>query len=215
MSSAPRAVVLDFDGVVLQSVDLKTNAYRALFTNEAPEAVRRILEYHLANGGISRFEKFRWAHREVLKRPLSPERERELGDSFNALVEEAVVAAEWVPGAREFIEEMRGVLPVFVASGTPEDELRRIVDRRGMSGLFAGVFGSPPKKPEILRRIARSAGAQPAELVMVGDSLNDFDAADAAGTRFVGVVAPGTRSLFPGSAAVLPDLTGLRALLGL
>ncbi|MBI4348185.1 MAG: HAD family hydrolase [Elusimicrobia bacterium] len=210
-----KAVVLDFDGVVLQSVDVKTKAFAELFAGEAPQARRRIVDYHLANGGISRFEKFRWAYREVLRRELPADEEASLGRRFNELVEEGVVAAEWVPGAREFLDFAQGRVPLYVASGTPEDELRRIVERRGLASRFAGVFGSPSKKAEILRRAAASSGSAPGELAMVGDAINDYDAARAAGSAFVGVVEPGRESPFPKDVVVLPDLRGLAKALGL
>lgn len=205
----PRAVVLDFDGVVLESVDVKTRAFEALFAPEGAEAARRIVDYHIANGGISRFEKFRWAYREILRRPLTEEQERALGDRFNALVEDAVAVCDWVPGAREFLQSARW--PLFVASGTPEEELRRIVERRGLSGRFRAVYGAPTKKAEILRCVAGEVGCLVSELVMVGDAINDLDGARQAGARFIGRAAvPGA---FPAGTTVIPDLTSLAAVL--
>lgn len=209
----PKGIVFDFDGVILQSVDIKTRAFEALFAGEAPESVARILAYHLANGGISRYEKFRHAYREILRRPLSADEEKALGDRFNALVEQAVSVCPWVPGAREFLAARHAQLPLFVASGTPQVELRRIVERRGLSGFFRGVYGTPDKKDAILRKVAAELACAPAELLMIGDAGNDYDAARAVGAAFVGVVAPGTPDPFPPGVAVLPDLTGLDGLL--
>ena len=208
------AVVLDFDGVILRSVGVKTRAFEALFADETAEARRRIVEHHLENGGISRFEKFRWAYREVLRRPLPPEDEERLGERFNALVEDAVAAAEWVPGAEEFLACARGKIPLFVAWGTPEDEVRRIVERRGMQQAFVRVHGSPTKKADILRNISRAIGADPASLLMVGDARNDWEAARDAGTRFLGIVE-GPLTPFPSDAKILPNLRGLAAEVGI
>lgn len=178
--------MLDFDGVVLESVDVKTRAFEALFLDEGREAADRVVAYHEANGGISRYEKFRWAYREVLRRPLSDAQEKALGDRFNALVEEAVSSAEWVPGAREFIASWSAILPLYVASGTPQEELRRVVERRGLTPSFRGVYGSPRGKAEILRMIAADLACPADRLVMVGDSVNDLEGARTAGARFVG-----------------------------
>lgn len=209
--SALRAVVLDFDGVVLESVNVKTRAFAALFQNEGSEASARIVAYHEANGGISRYEKFRWAYREVLRRPLSGTEEKALGDRFNALVEEAVSAAEWVPGAREFIAAWCARLPLFVASGTPQEELRRVVSRRGLAASFRGVYGSPRAKAEILSSIIKDLSCAPREVVMVGDSINDLEGARAAGTLFIGRRC-GVDPFPPGTIAV-QDLRGLEAAL--
>ena len=206
----PAGVVLDFDGVILDSVGVKTEAFRRLFAAEGPGPQARIVAHHQANGGISRFEKFRWAYREVLKRQLSHEEERTLGLRFNALVEDAVMAAEFIPGALEFLEGFSDRLPLFVASGTPEDELRRIVLSRGLAGHFKAVRGSPARKADILGEVAAGLGASAADLVMVGDAVNDLDAAREAGAAFIGIGRG-----FPDGVDVLPDLRGLPAALGL
>ncbi len=209
----PKAIVFDFDGVILQSVDIKTRAFESVFSTEAPEAVARILDYHRAHNGISRYEKFRHAYREILRRPLGADEEKALGERYNATVEDAVSVCPYVPGAREFLEARHALTPFFVASGTPQEELRRIVERRGLSGFFRGVFGSPTKKDMILNAVAAEISCAPSELLMVGDATTDSDAARAVGASFIGVVPPGERNPFPPDARILPDLTGLGALL--
>ncbi|MFH1724217.1 MAG: HAD-IA family hydrolase [Elusimicrobiota bacterium] len=204
-----RAVAFDFDGVILDSAHMKTKAFEQLFAPEGPKASGRILAYHKANAGISRFVKFRWAYREVLDRPLSEEEERALGERFNRLVEDAVVAADWIPGAREFLEKHSGSIPLYVASGTPETELRRIIERRALDAYFRAAYGSPASKKDILLRVARELGCAPGAIVMVGDARNDLAGAEGAGTRFVGVVPSGSEDPFPPEARVIPDLTRL------
>lgn len=207
----PEAVVLDFDGVVLESVDVKTRAFAALFEREGREAADRIVAYHVANGGISRYEKFRWAYREVLRRPLAQDEEERLGAEFNRLVEEAVVAAEWVPGAREFLESHHGRLPLYVASGTPQDELRRIVRRRDLERYFRGVYGAPDTKDKIIAAVAADLGCPPSALVMVGDAINDLHGAEKAGARFIGRRGAAD---FPAGTTLIDDLRALPAALG-
>jgi HAD superfamily hydrolase (TIGR01549 family) len=199
-------VVLDFDGVVLDSVDVKTQSFAALFESEGPEVVTQVVAHHLANGGLSRFEKFRWIYREVLKRPLTEAEERRLGDEFNRLVEDRVLKAAFIPGAKEFLDDNFQKRALYVASGTPEEELRRIVEKRGLARYFRGVFGSPTKKDVILLSIAKKEGVAAARLTMVGDAQNDLDAAKKAGCRFVGVGGN-----FSNGTVVIPDLTGLEA----
>ncbi|MEK7234705.1 MAG: HAD family hydrolase [Elusimicrobiota bacterium] len=209
----PKAIIFDFDGVILQSVDIKTRAFEALFAFEGPEAVARIVDHHRANGGVSRYEKFRHAYREILRRPLSAEQEKTLGERFNILVEDAVSACPWVPGAREFLEARHKQFPLFIASGTPQEELSRIVERRGLNGFFRAVYGTPAQKDAILRKIAADLPCAPEDLLMVGDAGGDYEAAHAVGAAFVGVVAPGVPNPFLPGVAVLPDLTGLETFL--
>ncbi len=208
------AIVFDFDGVLVESVDVKTRAFAALYEPYGPEVVQQVVAWHLEHGGVSRYDKFRHFHRVFLGRPLPAAEEAALGDRFSALVEEAVIAAAAVAGAREFLEAWHGRLPLYVASGTPEEELLRIVDRRGMARYFAGVAGAPRKKGAILRDFSFRSGVAPTRMLMVGDAMTDFHGAGEAGVPFLGI-APAAANPFPPGVPVLPDLTGLAGFLAL
>ncbi len=206
------AIVFDFDGVLVESVDVKTRAFAALYEPHGEDVVKRVVAWHLAHGGVSRYEKFRYFHRAFLGRELDHTEEVELAHRFSSLVEEAVIAAPWVSGALEFLEGWHARLPLYVASGTPEEELLRIIGRRGMARYFAGVAGAPRKKGAILRDFLARSGAAPARLLMVGDAMTDFDGATETGVSFLGIAPAGANS-FPAGVAVLPDLNGLTAFL--
>ena len=206
------AVILDFDGVIVESVDVKTQAFAALYAPYGPEVVAQVVAYHLDHGGISRFEKFRHFHREFLGKTLSPEEETSLGARFSALVEDAVVASPWVPGARDFLEAYHDRLPLFVASGTPETELLRIAERRAIRHYFVSLHGTPATKAEIIELVVQHHGFPPKRVLMVGDALSDYDGAAATGLRFIGRVTDG-RNPFPPGTVTLPDLVPLPALL--
>jgi phosphoglycolate phosphatase-like HAD superfamily hydrolase len=204
-----RAAVFDFDGVVLESVEIKTVAFRRLFADD-PQG-ERMVEYHLANGGVSRFEKFRWFYEEVRGESLTEEVSLQLGDRFSALVLDEVRRCAFVPGARELLARLAATIPLFVASGTPEDELRGIVEHRDLGGWFAGVFGSPPTKAEILRRIMAEHALAASELVFVGDAMTDLRGAAGAGVPFVGRVPAGEPTPFPEGTRWVRDLAELDA----
>ena len=204
--------MFDFDGVLVESLDVKTRAFARLYEPYGDEVVAKVIAYHLAHGGVSRFEKFRYWHRNYLGKELDAASENALGDRFSQLVEDAVVECPWVPGALDFLVDHHGRYRMYVASGTPHDEMNRIVRRRSIAHFFAGVFGSPASKGEILGTVLDEGFARES-VVMVGDSSSDLEGAREAGVRFIGRVPQGARSPFPQSSEVLPDLTGLAALL--
>ena len=206
------AIVFDFDGVLVESVDVKTRAFASLYEPYGLEVVGKVVAWHLEHGGVSRHEKFRHFHRAFLDRPLPPEEEARLADRFSGLVEEAVIAAAWVPGAREFLDGWHARLPLYVASGTPEEELVRIIERRGMGHFFAGVAGAPRRKGDILRDFLGRSGVPPGRMLMVGDAMTDFEGAAEAGVSFLGVVPAGANP-FPSSVPALPDLQRFSAFL--
>jgi len=203
------AIVFDFDGVLVESVDVKTRAFAALYACHGPEIVAQVIAFHLANGGLSRFEKFRYFHNKLLGSQLSIEEEQQLGTEFNALVEAAVTDAPWVEGAEEFLVKHYLDIPLFVASGTPEEELKRILDKRCMSHYFRAAFGSPTKKGKILLSILESERYNPEKVLMIGDSLLDMEGAREAKVCFLGR-STSPNNIFPPNVPVLPDMTGLQ-----
>ena len=180
-----RAVVFDFDGVLVESVDTKTKAYAILFEGEGEEVVRRVVNYHLEHGGVSRVEKFKFIYREILCRPLSEEKFNSLCENFSRFVMGEVVNARWVDGAQEFLEHNKNIYKFFVVSGTPDAELKRIIKLRGMDSLFEAVFGSPKPKDLILKELIQLYAFKPHEVVFVGDATTDWQAAKLAKIPFI------------------------------
>ena len=180
-----KVVVFDFDGVILESLQVKTDAFRSLFEHE-PEHVERIVQLHVENPGVSRYDKFRTIYRDYLRRPLDDAEMARLDERFSALVFERVVACDFVAGALSFLERVSERHDLYVASATPEQELARIVEARGLASFFAGVGGSPRTKEEIVREVLDEGGLDPSEAVFIGDAMTDLLAARATGVPFVG-----------------------------
>ena len=206
MAIMPRVLVFDFDGVILESADIKTGAFRELFSSY-PDKVEAIVAYHEANAGISRFEKFRRIYRNFLDRPLGVEEERALGEQFSDLVVDEVMRCPFVPGALELLKAYFREHPLFLASGTPEGELRRLVEARNLTVFFRGVYGSPKGKSAILEEILSMTKAPRAALLFVGDGRSDYEAAKAAGVGFIGRARSGRRHPFEGlGVPIIADL---------
>ncbi|MDR1686449.1 MAG: HAD family hydrolase [Desulfovibrio sp.] len=179
-------VVFDCDGVILESMDVKTQAFRRIGAEFGEEAADRLALYHSLHGGVSRYEKFAWLYREVLGREISAEEKALLNEKFvNAALEE-VTACPLVPGMQEVLDRLHGRLPMYVASGAPQEELCCILEKRGLARYFAGIRGWPPAKGALLKSIVEESGADPARCVMVGDAYADLEAARQAGTQFYG-----------------------------
>jgi phosphoglycolate phosphatase-like HAD superfamily hydrolase len=205
------AVAFDFDGVLVDSVDVKTRAFAALYADEDSALQAAVVRHHLAHGGISRHVKL--AHYERLRTGADPDPDRlaTLADRFADSVMANVIAAPELPGATMLLETLVPQLPLFVASGTPEDELCTIVTARGWDRFFAGVFGSPADKSTILDGIAARLGHSTQDLVLVGDAATDRDGARAAGARFV-LVGPAEAAAGPDEPRVDDPAALLRIL---
>jgi phosphoglycolate phosphatase-like HAD superfamily hydrolase len=202
-----QAIFFDFDGVLVDSNPIKTEAFRALFREYNEEIVAEIVAHHQQHGGISRVEKIRYAHQYIIKQPLTEEVVADRAAEYSKLVLEKVIEVAWIDGAMEFLDTTQSTLPIFVISGTPEIELREIIDRRKMSAYFWEILGSPIKKPVHIRNLLSSYQLVPDRCVFVGDALTDYDAARETGLQFIGI--HGDVEFLSGTT-VLPDCRGLQ-----
>jgi len=196
--SLAQAVFFDFDGVILDSVDVKTEAFAEMFRHYGAKVEQAVVDYHLANGGVSRFKKFEYYYEHILKRPITSKKLEALGVEFNRLAMTGVMEAPFIDGAMETLKQLRkDGIPAFVVSGTPDVEIRVIVEKRNLSLYFTEVHGSPREKHDIVRDIARRYGYTLGECLFIGDAMTDYDAAQGCGTRFLGIVKEGELSPFP------------------
>jgi len=205
-----RAIVFDFDGVILESTDIKTDAFCALFSDLDPALQSRVREHHLANLGISRFVKFEWIYQNLLGRPLHEAERLQLGERFTAIALRKVLDCPFVPGAEAALRALSPRYPLFVASGTPQAELDQIVLARGLGGYFAEVWGSPSEKHDILADIGARYRLDRRQILFIGDGSSDERAARAAGVEFLARVAPTAQEAWSRSGARrAADLTSL------
>lgn len=182
-----RCIVFDCDGVLLDSVPIKTLAFARLAEPYGEEARDRFVLFHAMHGGVSRYQKFAWFFREFVGREITPEESREWGERFAAYALEELGRCPLIPGVQEVLDGWFGRLPLYVCSGAPADELRQLLQVRGIARYFAGIHGFPPAKAGLLAQIVERSGVPAEETLMVGDAGTDRDAAEEVGTLFYGV----------------------------
>lgn len=208
-----KAIVFDCDGVILESTDIKTDAFRALFEKGHPDRVPEILDYHVHHMGISRHVKFRHICTEILGEAYTPQREARLAAEFSRLVFDRVLKCPVVPGTREFLRDQKGLRRLYIASGTPHEELEQILRRRRLLGCFERAWGSPAKKPDVIRHVLREGQFRKGEVVFVGDAESDWRAARETGVRFVRRMGSPAEWKLPPCRWGIRDLRNLSAVL--
>ena len=209
-----KIIIFDFDGVILESMDIKTNAFRELF-NDYPEHLDTIVKYHIKNGGVSRYKKFLYIYTDILQQPLNEDTLNELGERFSHLVLQQISSCSLVPGVQAFLEEYSKKIALFIASGTPEEELNYLVKQRDLSDYFKGIYGTPALKPEIIVHILDAEGVRREEAIFVGDAISDYEDAKKAGIPFVARVnrSSGSNPFIDLKVPIICDLNDLKTIL--
>lgn len=182
--SSASLVFWDFDGVIKESLEVKTAAYVALFAAHGAQVADQVRRHHTANGGMSRFDKI--PHYLALAgEKVNPELVQEYCERFGALTLRAVIDAAWVPGVEAYLRRNRYSQTFVLVSATPQEELDQIVDALALRPCFAEVHGAPTSKTDAIGAALRRFGAMPTQCLMVGDARADLLAAQAHGVPFL------------------------------
>lgn len=195
---------LDFDGVVLESVQVKDDAFWRLFEDEPEGARDRVLALHRATPGMRRPSKMAMLFREVRGREPNEEEVAALVMRFEGLVFETLLLCPMVTGLEVLLERLVGV-PLYVVSAAPVAEVRLVAERRGFDRRCRSVLGSPPAKQELLGEVLSRERVPPLHMLYVGDRAPDLAAAREHGIPFLGRVAPGEANPFPPDVSIIRD----------
>jgi phosphoglycolate phosphatase-like HAD superfamily hydrolase len=176
--------VFDCDGVILDSNRIKTDAFRVVIErNYNSSLAQKMVDYHVANGGISRFKKFDWFLNQHVQ--FDANNLRKLCIEYGDAVKLRLLDAPLVPGVLEFLELLKAKSnDVFVVSGGLQDELRFVFQERELAPYFTGIFGSPKDKVSILSDLSEK-GFNLENGVFFGDAKADYVAAQQHNMKFV------------------------------
>ncbi len=179
-----KTVCWDFDGVIKDSVAVKTEAYADLFADAGASLSARVRAHHEAHGGMSRFEKIplylSWTGDKGAAATIDDYCAR-----FSERVLTAVIESPWVPGVESYIRRNAHAQRFFLITATPLDEIETILEALSLREAFAGIYGAPMPKAQALARVLIETGDAPADVLMVGDARSDLDAASANGVPFL------------------------------
>lgn len=178
-----RTYVFDCDGVVLDSNRVKTYAFYQAALPYGKTAATKLVDYHVENGGISRYLKFDYFLSNIVVGENGPGRD-EMLELYSEKVREGLLTCQVAPALRELRAATRDSRWMIV-SGGDQAELRAVFRHRGLDDLFdAGIFGSPDTKDQILSRQLK-LGTIDNPAVFLGDSKYDMEAATRAGLDFI------------------------------
>jgi len=178
-----KAIIYDFDGVLVDSVEIKQLAFFKLFQAEGDRVAKLAYDYHLADNR-NRFEVVNYMaaylgkYEDYIERKLREFKDLVIGD---------IVSAREIPGSAEFIKATSdaGIMQ-FIVSGTPDKELLEIVEKRGWLDYFKETYGTPTKKPHHIKTILDKHDLSPSDVLFVGDMESDYVASHPLGLHFLG-----------------------------
>lgn len=182
-----KAVVLDVDGTLMDTNYLHVDAWARALEEVGHPAPMVNIHRQIGKGSDQLIEEF-------IEDAETAERVNELHGAFYSDLQER---GRPLPGARDLISSLagRGYELWFVTSAKPE-ELEHHMQLLETDGKLTGVVSSGDVEnskpaPDIFELALEKAGCSPEEVVALGDSIWDVEAAKAAGVRTVGVLSGG------------------------
>ncbi len=215
LPSPPAAILFDFDGVIVDSARLKTEAYAKIYADEEPAKVAQAMRHQQLHGGITRRATLAHFERHFFGRAGDADTVEKLALRYGKIVFDPVVACPFIAGAQTLLNRALGHIDMYLISGTPHEELVEIVRSRNLGRFFKSLHGAPMNKPEAFRRILEKGRYKPERTLAVGDSMTECDAAAGLGIPFLGIVAPDSERFFPDGIVTRPSLLDVDRLLGL
>lgn len=180
------AIIFDFDGVVLDSEKIKDDGFRAIFSEFDKEAVDCLVAFHKDNGGLSRFVKIAYMFETILKKEITDDIVMKYADKFSQIMLSQLTNSEFlIKETMDFIKSHRKI-PMHVASGTEQNELRSLAKSLGVADYFISIYGSPADKGDNVAKIIAEGGYNTKKVIMIGDSMQDYKAAAKNGLIFCG-----------------------------
>lgn len=179
-----KLIITDFDGIILESEQAKSQAFYECFSI-FPEYIDQIMAYHHDNMAVSRYDKFEYIYKEIVKKEYTKEERNWVARRFNDIVFQKVVESPPIPGVFEFLDTFSKLVPIYVVSSTPTEELIKVLEALDIVTYFQKVYGTPPEKAMILSKVLRETGIEPSETCFIGDTNEDLKAAQANQIPFI------------------------------
>ena len=184
-------ILFDFDGVILDSMPIRDYGFKKIFNKFDDELVERLLKYHNENGGLSRYVKIKYFYNKILGKEISEKDIQNYANNFSEIMKKKLISREYlITDTLEFIENNFKKYNLHIVSGSDGEELRFLCKELGVSTYFRSIHGSPTHKNKLVKGVLFDNDYMESETILIGDSVNDYDAAKENNLDFYGFNNP-------------------------
>jgi len=140
---------------------------------------------------LSRYIKIEYFFKRILNQEIDVEKINEIAARFSEIMRYKLTDKSLlIEPTINFIEKNYKVFNFHIVSGSDQDELRFLCEKLKLREYFVSIFGSPTVKDDLVANIIKSHNYKNSETVIIGDSINDFNAAEKNKIKFFGFNNP-------------------------
>ena len=180
-------IIWDFDGVIIDSDEIRTNSFKETFKEFGKRNVDKLIEYHKLNGGLSRYDKVDFFFKKIINQNISNSEFISRVNLYSKFCLEGLCDKSLlINDSLDFIKVNYKNYFFHIASASDEMELRNICKELDISHFFRTINGSPTTKVNNVKDILKKNNYSRHKCCLIGDSNNDMDAANINGITFIG-----------------------------
>ena len=117
-----KTIFWDFDGVIKESVEVKSDVYESLFLPFGDNIANKVRKHHEEYGGMSRYDKLpiylKWSNQNASQQIIA-----KYSQQFSDLAVQRVIDSKWVPGVLSYMQNNYERQNYFLITSTPQDEI--------------------------------------------------------------------------------------------
>ncbi|UII31658.1 HAD hydrolase-like protein [Fulvivirga ulvae] len=182
-----KAIFWDFDGVLLDSMPVRDSGFVQTLSGYPKEQVEKLLDFHRKNGGWSRYVKFKYFIEEILGEQADQSRIQQFANNFSEIMLKNLANPSLIiQDSLTFVKSKFDKIDMHIVSGSDGQELNTLCLQLGIEKYFKSINGSPTPKEELVKQVLENYGYHSSDCSLIGDSINDWQAANANNVTFYG-----------------------------
>lgn len=172
-----KVIFWDFDGVILDSNEVRDKGFETVLSEFPKEEVEQLLSFHRKNGGLSRYVKFRYFFENIRGEEISEKEVSNWAAKFSEIMLKSLKDKSLlIPVPNNFIRSNYRKFIMHIVSGSDQAELRELCRSLEIDHFFKSIHGSPTPKNDLVKMIIEEYSYDSNDAVLIGDSINDYEA---------------------------------------
>lgn len=184
-----KVIFFDFDGVIIDSMAVRDIGFEIIAkkATNSQKIIDEFIAYHRYNAGLSRYVKIRYLYEKMLEMDITEDGVNALASEFSELMREKLVDQKYlIDETVKFIKAHYPNTTMHIVSGSDEKELNYLCKALKIDHFFKTIEGSPTHKNDLVKNILSTYKYDLNECILIGDSINDLDAAKINSIKFYG-----------------------------
>lgn len=182
-----KTIFWDFDGVIMDSNAVRDRGFEEVLKSYPQTEVDALMAFHRDNGGLSRYVKFRHFFKDIRGGSITEAEVNIWAQKFSEIMMQLLINHDLlIAETLEFIKANAKEYNMHIVSGSDQKELRQICEALDIAQYFDSIHGSPTPKNDLVADLLATHDYDKNACLLIGDSKNDYEAAQVNGIHFMG-----------------------------